>query len=248
MDRKNLKGGCYVLSAEGGDMHDRDGLQWTRLIGADTGAEFISEFFFRLDAEASPVIGFGERDIVMFVIDGEGEIEICGKVFALKSDTGVYVRPGEAFRLTRRDQTPLRLVVGVCPQALEPEWLDTMPDHFDDRHPERLVEVDKAKREAMGDRFFQVLVDNKVGSDQVTQFLGEIPKSKAKSHYHLYEEAICILKGEGYMWTEDEKAPVRAGDIIFLPRKQEHSLECTADDGMQVLGLFYPAGSPAENY
>ena len=45
----------------------------------------------------------------------------------------------------------------------------------------------------------------------ITQFIGHIPTSKAAPHRHLYEEAIIVLYGEGYMWTEDSKAPVRAG-------------------------------------
>ena len=57
-----------------------------------------------------------------------------------------------------------------------------------------------------------------------------------------------ILSGEGFMWTEGKRAAVRPGDIIFLPRKQIHSLECTAADGMRLMGAFYPSGSPAVNY
>ena len=80
------------------------------------------------------------------------------------------------------------------------------------------------------------------------QFIGEIPIGKAPSHHHFYEEALYILEGEGLMWTEDKKTPVKAGSIIFLPARQEHSLECTSKDGLKIAGHFYPAGSPAENY
>jgi quercetin dioxygenase-like cupin family protein len=41
---------------------------------------------------------------------------------------------------------------------------------------------------------------------------------------------------------------VREGDTIFLPLKQAHSLECTSQDGMRLLGLFFPSMSPAINY
>jgi oxalate decarboxylase/phosphoglucose isomerase-like protein (cupin superfamily) len=50
------------------------------------------------------------------------------------------------------------------------------------------------------------------------------------------------------MWTETKKARVFAGDVIYLPRKQIHSLECTSREGMVLAGSFFPAGSPAVNY
>ncbi|UCG73877.1 MAG: cupin domain-containing protein, partial [Chromatiales bacterium] len=82
----------------------------------------------------------------------------------------------------------------------------------------------------------------------VTQFIGEIPTSRAAHHRHLYEETITILNGEGFLWTDETKTPVRPGDTIFLPRKQHHSLECTTSDGMRLVGVFYPSMSPAINY
>ncbi len=50
------------------------------------------------------------------------------------------------------------------------------------------------------------------------------------------------------MWTETRRAAVTAGDLIFLPAEQEHSLQCTRDGGMELAGHFYPAGSPSINY
>jgi quercetin dioxygenase-like cupin family protein len=92
------------------------------------------------------------------------------------------------------------------------------------------------------------LVDEKSHGTPVTQFIGEIPESKAAHHRHLYEEAITVLSGEGFMWTDDTKTTIKAGDTIFLPLKQRHSLECTTRDGMRLVGLFYPSMSPAINY
>jgi quercetin dioxygenase-like cupin family protein len=64
----------------------------------------------------------------------------------------------------------------------------------------------------------------------------------------LYEETITVLAGEGFMWTDNSRTPVRPGDTIFLPLKQAHSLECTSEGGMRLIGLFYPSMSPAINY
>jgi mannose-6-phosphate isomerase-like protein (cupin superfamily) len=100
----------------------------------------------------------------------------------------------------------------------------------------------------MGDRFFQMLVDRRHGSDVVTQFIGNIPLSKGEPHRHLYEEALIFLKGEGVVWTETVKAEVKAGDVLFLPRKLLHSVQCTSERGLDVVGVIYPGDNPAINY
>ena len=67
-------------------------------------------------------------------------------------------------------------------------------------------------------------------------------------HRHLYEEALIILSGEGVMWNDKSRARVAAGDVIFFPRKHAHSLECTALEGMLVVGLIHPGDNPGINY
>ena len=112
----------------------------------------------------------------------------------------------------------------------------------------RVEIMDADKRSDMAGRFYQVLIDGEKQGTEVTQFIGHIPKSRAPHHKHIYEETITILSGEGYMWTNDTKSEVKAGDTIFLPLKQSHSLEATNTDGMLIVGVFFPSMSPAINY
>jgi mannose-6-phosphate isomerase-like protein (cupin superfamily) len=189
----------------------------------------------------------GEREVILFVAQGAGTATISGRPFALAATDGVYVRPGEALQLTAPPGVTLQVFLLSCPQA-QPEWLAAMPANFDERYPRRVVRVDSEQRTAMGSRYFQVLVDKRIGSRVITQFIGHIPRSKAAPHRHLYEEAIIVLTGEGYMWTEDRKAAVRAGDVIFLPRKQIHSLEATSEEGIDVVGVICPGDNPSINY
>ena len=99
-----------------------------------------------------------------------------------------------------------------------------------------------------GDRWYRVLVDGKVGSAQVTQFVGAIPPGRAPDHFHEYEEVLCILTGRGRMWAGKTSAPIAPGSCIFLPRGQPHCVENEGDDELRLLGVFYPAGSPAVRY
>ena len=67
-----------------------------------------------------------------------------------------------------------------------------------------------ADREAVptADRSYRVLVDDQVGSTQVTQFVGSIPPGRAPDHFHNYEEVLFILRGEGRMWAGETNTPV----------------------------------------
>jgi quercetin dioxygenase-like cupin family protein len=81
-----------------------------------------------------------------------------------------------------------------------------------------------------------------------TQFVGLIPKGQAPDHYHQYDEVIYVLEGEGFLEIGGERAPIRAGTCIHLPRTIVHCLANTGESEMRVLGVFRPAGSPAEAY
>jgi len=94
-----------------------------------------------------------------------------------------------------------------------------------------------------GDRWYRELI-----TSQVTQFVGVIPPGRAPDHYHLYEEVLCILEGAGAMWSGASKTPIATGSCIYLPRGQTHCVENAGPGDLRLLGVFYPAGSPAVRY
>ena len=246
--RVQLNGQCYVVDVGGVPMQQCDTIRWSQLIGKTTGAQHQSQFYFVVEQGVSPCVAFAHSDVIILVTAGVGTLNLSGRPFHLSNESGVYVRPGESFRVHNEQATPIKLYVSVYPQADEPQFLQQMTDNFDASLPQRTVTVDPDNRQMMADRFFQLLVDKRIGSSLVTQFIGEVPSSKAAMHRHLYEEAIVILKGRGFIWTEDMKAAVSAGDVIFLPRKQIHSLECTDPAGMTLAGVICPGDNPSINY
>ena len=140
------------------------------------------------------------------------------------------------------------IIAADFPMAKTPEFADELAADFNHEYPQRTIGIDQANQQPMADRFFQMLVDKNMGSSSVAQFIGDIPLSKAAPHRHLYEESLVILRGSGCMWTENRKTRVNAGDVIFLPRKQLHSLECTDPDHMLLAGVIYPGDNPSINY
>jgi len=245
--RALLNGECYVISPQLAEMTTRGRLRYCYLVSSDLGSRYQTQVLLEVSEGDSPVLSFGNRDVILFIGAGKGKVTISGKPFAVQATDGVYIRPSEALQLSADAGETLRVFVLACPLG-EIEWPQQMPDNFDCAHPQRVVSVDPEQRTAMGPRYFQILVDKRIGSRVITQFIGHIPPSKAAPHRHLYEEAIIILSGEGCMWTEDRKAAVRAGDVIFLPRKQLHSLEATSAGGMDVVGVICPGDNPSINY
>jgi len=246
--KAGLDNGCYVIRVADEAMQQHGTLQFYSVIGAADGATQLSQYVAIAGSGESPVLRYPGSDAVLFVASGNGTVRIGGREFPIAPETGVCVKPGEAFQVVNGSEEPIQMNITVCPHCEAPEFLDEMTDTFDDSVPERVQGVDESKQEAMADRFFQVLIGDKTHGTPVTQFIGEIPQSRAAHHRHLYEETITILSGEGFMWTDDTKTPVQPGDTIFLPLKQAHSLECTSQGGMRLIGLFYPSMSPAINY
>ena len=245
--RRRLDGGCYVVAPAKAQKIARDRLRYAYLVTRELGARFQTQVLLEVAGGASPVMSLGGRDVILFVLAGMGRAIISGRDFEVKPHDGVYVRPGEAVQLVPAGRETLSVFALASPQGAL-EWPAAMPHNFDAEFPERVVSVDARQRTAMGPRYFQLLVDKRIGSRAITQFIGHIPRSKAAPHRHLYEEAIIVLSGEGYIWTETRKARVAGGEAIFLPRKQLHSLEAKSADGMLVAGVICPGDNPSINY
>jgi mannose-6-phosphate isomerase-like protein (cupin superfamily)/CDGSH-type Zn-finger protein len=245
--RRRVDGGCYVVSPALSQKITRDHLRYCYLVTRELGALFQTQVFFEVAGGASPVLSLGDRDVILFVVNGSGRAIISGREFEVEPHDGVYVRPGEALQLVPAGEETLGVFALASPQG-ELEWPASMPRNFDADYPQRVVPVDTQQRTAMGPRYFQLLVDKRIGARTITQFIGHIPRSKAAPHRHLYEEVIIVLAGEGYIWTERRKASVQAGEAIFLPRRQLHSLEATSPEGIFVVGVICPGDNPSIAY
>jgi len=245
--RLRLNGGCYVVSPQLASKATRGNLSYSYLVTAALGARYQAQVLLEVSGGSSPVMSLGDREVILFVAAGRGTVEISGRPFHVAATDGVYVRPGEALQLAPAQSQTLRVYALCCPPG-ELEWPQRMAGNFDARYGQRVVSVDQAQRNATGPRYFQLLVDKRVGSQLITQFIGHIPPSKAAPHRHLYEEALIVLTGEGCLWTQDRKARVQAGDVIFLPRKQLHSLEATSAEGIDVVGVICPGDNPSITY
>jgi len=188
---------CYVFSTARAKRVLHGNIAYCPVISPAKGALFQSQFYAEISPGLSPVIAADGRETVLFTLSGVGTLDISGQKFELAARNGFYVRPDEAYRIDAAGPEPVKLYISQGPGALDLRWLDHMPDNFDQGQPERRAEIDPSQRHAMAERFFQMLVHRPQGSKVVTQFIGNIPLSKAEPHRHLYEEALIFLNGAG---------------------------------------------------
>jgi CDGSH-type Zn-finger protein/quercetin dioxygenase-like cupin family protein len=251
-----LDGGCFVCTVDRLNWQIGDGFCWAAPVAVRDGARHQALFCVDVQPDAAPVLDFGARQVALLFTGGDATLSIGSRSFTLAAspgaEVGACVLPGEAFRVANNGRRRIRFFAAVGPIGEDfadlPRWPGALPARFDDGHGLRLAPVDPARKQAMADRFFQVLVGKDHGASSLTQFIGEIPPGKALPHRHLYEETLIVLAGAGTMWTETLKAPVSAGDVIFLPRKQLHSLQCIGDRPMLVAGVIHPGDNPSINY
>ncbi|HZD54548.1 MAG TPA: CDGSH iron-sulfur domain-containing protein, partial [Woeseiaceae bacterium] len=147
--RLELNGDCFVGRVARMPSATCGNVTWRAVVTADAGAKYQSYFHLEIADGDCPVVSFGDSDVVLLATTGRGTIEISGKAFPLAPESGVYVRPGECFRVRNPGTGPISLYVAVCPQAMEPAFAAEMPDNFAARHPERVVPFDASKRQRM---------------------------------------------------------------------------------------------------
>ena len=233
----------YVTHVDDVEAVVTDGDTTTRRTTVDraTGAEHLVQSVVRYSSGKSLPRKSGDRDEIAYVVSGNGSLIVDGQTHELHPDLGVYIRAGETFEVLNPGTDDLVLVSVTAPPPVQEEDENT-----------RKFTVDVAGQPVIPagkDREFKFVVDPAAGCREVTQFVGWIPPGRAPSHYHLYDEVMYILDGEGVLHLEGHPdTMISTGSCIHLPPPVEHCVENTGDRPLRVLGVFHPAGSAAEEY
>jgi mannose-6-phosphate isomerase-like protein (cupin superfamily) len=183
----------------------------------------------------APVSVPGDFEETLFVIAGEGEIELDGETHAIAPDVGVYLPPGSNVTLRATGAEPLRLVAVRVP--------DPSPGPPTPPNVQELA--DRPEEPATTERKFRIVADPRTGLRSATHFVGYIPPERAPDHFHTYDEVIYVIEGTGVMQAGSFSEPVAAGSCIQLPARTVHCLFKSGEDPMRIVAVFRPAGSPA---
>ncbi len=174
-----------------------------------------------------------ERDEVLYVLEGSALATVGGEKQELEPGTGVFVARGTPWQVESAEGLELLSVLIEEPLPATASYA---------------VIASGERGTATAGREFTLLAHPENGCESVTQFRGYIPVGRAPDHFHRYDEVVYVLAGEGAFHVDGESAALRAGSCIHLPARLIHCLENQGPGEMQVLGVFRPAGSPAEAY
>jgi mannose-6-phosphate isomerase-like protein (cupin superfamily) len=204
---------------------------------ASNGCERLEQRVIRFAPGRSNAQTLAGRQEVLFVVAGRGELDLDGERHALEPETAVFVAPGESYAVENPGPGELLAVSVVAPEDRE------------GNAAERKVTVrfaDQPELRASSERTYRYLVNEDAGCFDVTQFMGIVQPSKAPMHSHSYDEVGYIIEGEGIAHVGGRSLPLRPGSAFHLPPEELHCIENSGNGVMRILGVFHPAGSPAE--
>lgn len=173
-----------------------------------------------------------EADELLYVLTGEGRLRFDDRGHELRPGVAVFVPAGTPWTAEGDARA-----VSVLVHDPEPGGGPAVVD---------LAAADQGT--ATAGRHFLLGATPAVGCNSATQFVGLIPPGRAPDHFHRYDEVIYVLEGEGELSIGGDRVPLRPGSCVHLPRTLVHCLANTGSSELRVLGVFRPAGSPAEAY
>ena len=192
----------------------------------------VEQFSQRIVPLAAP--RYEERaDEVLYVLEGEGAVMLAGEPHRLSAGTSVFVARGQGWTATGDGRAVSVLVHDPVPSTRTHAVLD-------------LTAAERGS--ATAGREFVLGAAPAVGCESITQFVGLVPPGRAPDHFHPYDEVIYVLEGTGVLYADGEEAALSAGSCVHLPARLVHALANTGESELRLLGVFRPAGSPAEAY
>jgi len=206
------------------------GVTAAEMLNDQHGCRGLHQRRLRFDGAAMLTGTAGGRGEAWYVIRGSGTLDAsAGGTVELRPGTAMWLRSSLQYRCAAQAEGLEILAITVRADAGQGPVL-------------QVTTLDACPVERTGDREFRVLLSAGLS---ITQFAGLIPPGRAPEHHHTYDEVVHVLAGQGVVHLDGQQTEIGPGTSIYLPPYRPHCLENTGAEPLQVLGVFYPAGSPA---
>jgi mannose-6-phosphate isomerase-like protein (cupin superfamily) len=233
---RNRTGGTYPVRAA--LTHYAGSMAVRELVPAVEGSA-LALSLVELDSD-SLVVADAARDSLLVVVAGAGSLTLGDETLALTADSAGLVQAGEE---------------GTIAAESGLSFLHATVGEDTDRHaplgPRATVvgADDTTSEEATGTRSFRVLFGPANGSTRATLFAGSVPPGRASWHFHLYDEIVWVRGGSARLHLADGAEEFPEGTAFRLRPRQVHIVESASEcRGLDVVGIFTPAGSPSAAY
>ena len=226
---------CLHESDVARERADGDTVEVRPCFDAETGCACFSQRVLRFSPGRSRERLDTASDEVLYVLSGVGSFTLDGFAQRVGPGSAAFVAAGAPWLVDADEEV---VVLSVLVHDPEPA-----------SQRQSVVQIALGDTQAAtAGRQFALGLGPAVGCNTVTQFVGFIPPGRAPDHFHRYDEVVYVLEGRGALHIGGETSELRPGACVHLPSRLVHSLENEGDDEMLVLGVFRPAGSPAEAY
>ena len=206
------------------------GVTAAEMLNDQHGCRGLHQRRLRFDGAAMLTGTAGGRGEAWYVIRGSGTLDAgAGGTVELRPGTALWLRSSLEYRCAAEPEGLEILAITVRADSGQGPVL-------------QVTTLDACPVERTGDREFRVLLSAGLS---ITQFAGLIPPGRAPEHHHTYDEVVHVLAGQGVVHLDGQQTEIGPGTSIYLPPYRPHCLENTGAEPLQVLGVFYPAGSPA---
>lgn len=199
---------------------------------ARNGCEKLRQLIVRFGSGRNQPPPLERGEAVLYVASGRGTMQLDGESHALEPETAVALNAGDAPTFVNDGDDDLVLVCVVAPESTA----------FDGAPAQRVVRFgEQPEEEASKERSFRYLVNE----GEITQFMGIVQPSKAPFHSHPYDEVGYVVEGNGIAHIDGKETPLRSGSCFHLAPGKVHCIENVGPGAMRIMGVFHPAGSPA---
>jgi hypothetical protein len=161
---------------------------------------------------------------------------------------GVFVPPRACLAIVNEGPGTLTLVSAQCPDpGPDLELVEPLlrASEAEQGAPPRTARLWERESHPSGDRWYRVLVDERMGSTQVTQFVGAIPPGRARP-LRVRGGAVLPRRRRPAVGRRSV-GPGRAGPLR-VPAPRRCTARNTGTAELRLLGVFHPSGSPAVSY
>jgi len=244
---------------------DGDPLEVRPTLGRGTGFAALQQRVLECGPGRSGPIATGDREEVMFVLEGAGTLVVDGAAHELEPESGAHLAPGERYELRNAGPGTLRIISVQIPEpapgdTVAQRELAAQAAHHATTQRELAAQTastqrevvrkvaDQAAQPATTEREFRIVADPSTGLRSATHFVGYVPAARAPGHFHAYDEVIYVLDGEGVLHVDGVAHPLAPGSCVQLPARTVHCLQNTGADVLRLVAVFRPAGSPAAAY
>jgi mannose-6-phosphate isomerase-like protein (cupin superfamily) len=198
----------------------------------------------------------GQKEQIFFVVSGAGKITIGGEAFEGKPQDLFYVPSGVTHQTNSTGQEPLGYILFNAFSNFDKEGHATFAEHIAKVKETRRKQADTQQADVTaaegaaqtkkgkfvsgtsgGKRFdcgfgSIVLLLDRSEAERCEATVVSLPAGNKGDwlSYEDQEQTLFVLSGTGSVAVGDETEPVKAGDVVFVPRNTAHSIEAAKEE------------------